>query len=205
MAVANYHDTYGALPPAYLADAAGRPMHSWRVLLLPFLDQRDLYEAYDFNEPWDGPNNRKLIAQRPNVYALHDKASQTGTDTNYLAVVGAETAWPGATPLRYDEVGDGTSDTILIVENVGSGIAWTAPRDLSFETMPLNLAVASPEGISSRYTPPAAVTLDGRVRTLHLELPMEGLRALLTANGGDYVEAGGTTVIRDGRQRPVQK
>ena len=60
MAVANYHETYGCFPPAYVADRDGKPMHSWRVLILPFLEQRELYNAYNFAEPWDGPNNRKL-------------------------------------------------------------------------------------------------------------------------------------------------
>jgi uncharacterized protein DUF1559 len=78
VAVATYHDTYGTLPPAYIADAEGKPLHSWRVLLLPFLEQRELYEQYDFDEPWDGPNNRKLLAQRPSVFAFHDVQSQQG-------------------------------------------------------------------------------------------------------------------------------
>ena len=60
MAVANYHDTYGRFPAAYVADRDGRPMHSWRVLILPLLEQRTTYDAYDFAEPWDGPNNRRL-------------------------------------------------------------------------------------------------------------------------------------------------
>jgi hypothetical protein len=57
IALQNYHDVHGQLPPAYLPDSRGRPMHSWRVLLLPFLEMQALYDQYDFNEPWDGPNN----------------------------------------------------------------------------------------------------------------------------------------------------
>ena len=55
-----YEDEHGCFPPAYVADASGRPMHSWRVLILPYLDQQQLYDQYDFSEPWNGPNNQQL-------------------------------------------------------------------------------------------------------------------------------------------------
>ena len=60
IALQSYHDEYGSLPPPYVAAADGQPMHSWRVLLLPFLECEPLYRQYRFDEPWDGPNNRKL-------------------------------------------------------------------------------------------------------------------------------------------------
>src|SRR5207248_2869881 len=64
LALLNYHDTYGSFPPAYVADATGKPIHSWRVLILPFMEQSSLYNAYSMAEPWDGPNNRKLLGRR---------------------------------------------------------------------------------------------------------------------------------------------
>jgi hypothetical protein len=69
MALRIYNDTFGCLPPAYVADASGRPMHSWRVLILPYLNEQQLYNDYNFNEPWDGPNNRKLIGMMPRGFA----------------------------------------------------------------------------------------------------------------------------------------
>src|SRR5262245_44252816 len=60
LALLNYREAYGCFPPPYVADASGRPMHSWRVLILPFIDHAALYREYRFDEPWDGPNNRKL-------------------------------------------------------------------------------------------------------------------------------------------------
>src|SRR5271157_339454 len=56
-----YHQANGCFPPAYVADKNGKPMHSWRVLILPYLDLDTLYKAYDFTQPWDGPNNKKLL------------------------------------------------------------------------------------------------------------------------------------------------
>src|SRR6476661_8060061 len=69
LALHNYHDVNGCFPPAYIADENGKPMHSWRVLILPYLDQAALHTEYNFSEPWDGPNNSRLLARRPAVYA----------------------------------------------------------------------------------------------------------------------------------------
>src|SRR5262245_48474313 len=60
LALHNYYNEHGHFPPPYVADAAGKSMHSWRVLILPYLGRQDLYDAYDLNEPWNGPSNRKL-------------------------------------------------------------------------------------------------------------------------------------------------
>ncbi len=203
MAVATYHDTYGMLPPAYVADAQGKPLHSWRVLLLPFLEQRELYDQYNFDEPWDGPNNRKLLAQRPSIYAFHDTQSQKGAATNYLAVIGDESVWPFGNSLTMDQISDGPQLTILIVENHGSDIPWTEPRDLALDSM--SMEIGNPGGISSRFDPPAVVTADGRVHTLSAGLPRQTVRALLTARGGDEVPVDANLQeIPDGRNRPVK-
>ncbi len=205
MAVANYDDQYGCLPPAYVADGDGRRMHSWRVLLLPYLDERELYEAYNFSEPWDGPNNRKLLARRPRVYALGDDKSQQGPLTNYLAVVGPETAWPGRTTLRYEDIRDGAAQTVLIVENVGAGVHWSEPRDLEYATMNMRLADQPADGVSSRFAPPAVVTVSDEVRTLRVDLPPDTLRALLTATGGEKVGEHELTAISDANLRPLRE
>src|SRR5437867_4482802 len=57
LALQNYHDDYHSFPPAYIADADGKPMHSWRVMILPYMERKGLYDKYDLNEPWNGPNN----------------------------------------------------------------------------------------------------------------------------------------------------
>src|SRR5688572_4292944 len=110
-------------------------MHSWRVLLLPYLEQSDLFKQYDFKEPWDGPNNRKLADKMPKVYALHAKPSLGNVTTNFLAVVGPNTAWPPGRRIGYKDVVDGTGQTILIVENDGAGVHWMEPRDLRLAEM----------------------------------------------------------------------
>jgi hypothetical protein len=121
---ANHH----SFPPAYITDKNGRPMHSWRVLILPYLpDGEAIYKQYDFNEPWDGPNNRKLLAMRPNVFACPHHSTAT-TCTNYAAVVGDKAAWPGEKPQPCGMFP--MSETVMLVEVADDRIAWTEPRDM---------------------------------------------------------------------------
>src|SRR5262249_35014844 len=95
LALPNYHDDYRSLPPAYIADAEGRPMHSWRVLILPYLEQKSLYDKYDFSEPWNGPNNSKLHDQIIQAFCCPSRpGKQPRTETSYVVVRGAKTAWP---------------------------------------------------------------------------------------------------------------
>jgi prepilin-type processing-associated H-X9-DG protein len=138
---AAYHTVNKCFPPAYIADKNGKPMHSWRVLILPYLAQQNLYKQYDFNEPWDGPNNKKLLAAR--IYYEYacpsDKnaRSPSATQTSYVAVVGTNAAWPGVKSRDLKEIAGngGTSNTIMLVEVANSGIQWTEPRDLSLEAI----------------------------------------------------------------------
>lgn len=202
LAVANYHDLYNSFPPAYVADANGRPVHSWRVLLLPFLEQRNLYEQYNFSEPWNSVNNLKLVKQRPNVFGLHG-GNNEGSHTNYLAVWGADTVWPFDKCRTFDSISDGSSNTLSIVENVGSGILWTEPRDLNLATMNLSLAGSPPDGISSWLDPPAVVTADGSVMKLDMKMTESDLKGMLVINDGKGVP-NLAEQIPDGRDRPAR-
>ena len=88
MALDNYHDTYGCFPPAYSIDEQGRPMHSWRILILPYLEGPSAYQGYDFNEPWDGPNNRQLAEQIPGVFRCPEATKHgAAADTHYVAIM----------------------------------------------------------------------------------------------------------------------
>lgn len=120
LAMQNYASVYGCFPPAYVADEEGLPRHSWRVLLLPFLDEKELYKAYRFDEPWNGPHNRLLAERIPEVYRCRWDVGDQATCTSYLAVIGDETAFPGDRSLSPTAIGNGTSDTILVVESPAS-------------------------------------------------------------------------------------
>ncbi len=188
MAVANYESTFGSLPPAYVLGPDGRPWHSWRVLILPFLEQSEVYNAYRFDEPWDGPNNRKLAGKVGSIFLRSGLDPATRQTTSFVAVVGRETAWPGEKALTFDEIGDGTRDTIMIVEVPDGSIPWMAPADLEFDRMSFRLNDKKGPGLGSRFGGARVTTVNDMVWTLRDNLPPERLRALLTANGREPID-----------------
>lgn len=151
-ALREYYDDYGTLPPTTVADSNGRPMHSWRVLILPYLHLSDLYKMYDFSQPWDSEHNRELLLGTPYYYrcpacgALEDNAF-----TNYVAVTGPGTIWdPSARTISLDSIESGEHNPIVVVEIAGSDIHWFEPRDLDLASM--NLTINEDQhGISSRH------------------------------------------------------
>jgi len=130
LALYNYGKANGCYPPAYAADKNGRPMHSWRVLILPYAEGYDsLYKQYNFNEPWDGPNNKKLLASCPSFYVCpHNLGTSQGSCTSYVAVVGADAAWAGPRPRKINHMP--MSSTVMLIEVIDAGIPWTQPKDL---------------------------------------------------------------------------
>ncbi len=185
MAMYNYHDMYGTFPPAYVADKDGRARHSWRVLLLPFLEYDALYKEYRFDEPWNGPHNKLLAAQAPHVYHC---PSDAGTNASYFAVVGPNTVFPGAKSVAIKDIVDGTPNTILLVEASDSGINWLEPRDLSYVEAVRGINPKSGWGISSHHTDGAYAALaDGSALFFPSNTPAERLQFLLERNDGKPV------------------
>jgi hypothetical protein len=187
LAMHNYLSEYGAFPPAYSVDAAGRPMHSWRALLLPCFEG-GLATAYDFTEPWDSPKNLKLIDQMPEVFRCPSDTGAVPGTTNYVAVVGNETFWPNGFSRRADEISDGLSNTIAVVEVSGLNIPWTKPVDLEFGKIPLQINPGPGDGIASQHGDGVDMLLaDGSVRFMRTDIDRNILRALLTVAGGENV------------------
>jgi hypothetical protein len=190
LALDNYRGDHGRFPPPYVADKDGKPMHSWRVLILPYLEER-LWEQYRFDEPWDGPNNRQLAPMRCSpvpFLCLSDRSNRiTSTTTNYLMVTG-----PGTASEALSAKGSAklvVPKRILLVEVANSGIDWMEPKDLTLEEARAGLFPESGLGMSSQHTDPKVVHValaDGRVIRLSRNLPPETLEALLT---GDLDEA----------------
>lgn len=137
MALHNYHIVYGCFPPPYIADASGRPLHSWRVLLLPYINEQPLYDQYNFAEPCSGPNNRLLAAEIPSAYQCRDLPRGLTSEAAYLAVVGPGTAWRTDRPTSLQDIEGGLGDTLLVVEVHESGVNWLDPRDWTPAAVPL--------------------------------------------------------------------
>lgn len=189
LALDGYHDQYGCFPPAYIANESGKPMHSWRVLILPQLGRRDLYEAYNFDEPWNGPNNSKLAKTTPSVFRCPSAAANRPDVTNYVAVVGSGTAWPGSKSAKIRDFPDGPSKTILLVEVANSDIHWMEPRDLDVGRMAPGINPTSGQGISSNHPGGVVVSfVDGHIVFLPEDLSAQTIRSLLTPNGGEEVD-----------------
>jgi len=174
MAMHNYHDVHAHFPPAYVLGPDGKPWHSWRVLLLPYIEEDKLYGDYNFGEPWDGPNNRKLQARTPKFYACpSDSENLKKGRTNYFVVVGPDTVFPGAKPTKLDAVARPREQTILLVEAVGQDINWMEPRDLSFDNLSFEINDPNLPSISSRHRGVNVAMVNSRIDLLQGISPLE--------------------------------
>jgi len=188
LALQNYNDAYGCFPPVCTTDENGKPMHSWRVLILPFIEQRALYDRYDFNEPWDGPHNSLLAKEMPADFRCPNDPANAGTNTNYVAVVGPETIWQSDHGTTFREIEDGSSNTIAVIEASGVGIHWMEPRDLPFAALAKGVNPKPGPGISSMHPGAVlAVFADGHTQSIDERIPLEKLKALFTKAGGDAI------------------
>jgi len=129
-ALRQYHNVYGAYPPAVVANENGEPMHSWRVLILPYLDEELLYDQYDFDEPWDGANNSRLLASTPSVYRCPQSHYN---QTTYLAIVGAHTAIGEQDSRSVSQIHDPLSTAPLVIDTNITVVRWSEPKDFDTE------------------------------------------------------------------------
>lgn len=188
LAMHNYHGVHGTFPPAYSSDAQGKPLLSWRVLILKYLDEEELFKEFHLDEPWDAPHNRALIGRMPKVFACPSRrggALASGM-TIYKTPRGPQTAFPGSFGVNLKNVTDGTSNTIMIVETpADQAVTWTKPDDWD---VPATLDV---KAILSRHVGGADATMmDGSVRFFRDTTTAETLGKLLTPAGGEPIGAG---------------
>jgi prepilin-type processing-associated H-X9-DG protein len=165
-AMHNYAVANKCFPPAYVADKNGRPMHSWRVLLLPYLGDEEaaLYKRYNLDEPWDGPNNQRLLAVCPSVYVcpIYGQSVRQST-ASYAAVVGKNALWLGDRPREYSNIP--YSKTVATVEVTNLNIPWTEPRDLWLDASRPTVALASISPCRYHYYPDGAFYYTTRAYT----------------------------------------
>jgi hypothetical protein len=183
-----YHEDYGCFPAVAIADKNGKPLLSWRVSILPYLEEDALYSRFHLDEPWDSPHNRALIAAMPGAFRCpSDQARKPGM-TNYQAIVGPAMAFTAdLKPHSFDEFADGLSNTILVGESIRS-VPWSKPEDLpSGAGDPLL-------GLSSNHDSGSAGFIvafaDSSVRFLKQSIPPAILKALLTRNGNEVISPG---------------
>ena len=183
LAMFNYESAMGTYPPAAICDKNGKPLLSWRVAMLPYLEQGALYNQFKLDEPWDSDNNKKLIDKMPAVY-LHPNAKPEAGQTNYRAFVGGGAALDLKKGVRIVDFTDGTSNTILVAESAET-VTWTKPEDFTYDPKkPLpKLGGLSNGGFSAAFA-------DGSVRFLRETIKETTLRGLITRAGGEVLDSG---------------
>lgn len=183
IALHNYHDAVGHFP-ANVTDGKGVTTLSWRVQLLPYLEQNALYEKFDLKEAWDGPNNRKLIADMPDCFAPARGKTKNAGDTFYQGFEGNGTMFQTGRKTRIADISDGTSNTIAVVE-AGEPVTWTKPGDIPFDAKAAELPK-----LGGVFDVEFFVGMcDGSVRlalTKHID-PAQFLMRV-TANGGEVAD-----------------
>ena len=189
IAFQNYNDTYGTFPPAYIPDEDGKPMHSWRVLILPFIEQQGLHQRYDFDEPWDSPNNRAVTDVHIPAFTCPSSPTSTGSaETNYMVITGPGTVFDGAKAAKLAEIKDGTSNTLLVVEVAGAGTNWAEPVDLDASKLAPPFSAGGPDKAGSHH--PGGMNgamCDGSVQFISDTVARETLDALISKDGEELV------------------
>jgi hypothetical protein len=142
-----FHAAHGAMPPAAIFSTDGKPLLSWRVALLPYLNEDALYQQFKLDEPWDSQHNRPLLAKMPSVYAPRRGPTPaepystyyqvfTGKDAPFNLTAGlvakADRRFEGTFGPRFADVTDGTAQTFLVVE-ASQAVRWTQPSDLVYD------------------------------------------------------------------------
>lgn len=184
LALHNYHDAFGAFPPAYTIDADGKPLHSWRTLILPYIDQQPLYNQIDLSKPWDDPINAEVF-QKANVYGYacpsHTEAKEK---TTYVAIVTPNSILKPGSSCAIRDITDGTSNTILVMEvDSDHALPWMMPQDAD-ESWLRSIGETKKHSHAGGVH---ALFADGAVRFVSQNISLPTLQGLITVDGGEKV------------------
>jgi hypothetical protein len=179
LAFHNYHDHHGELPPAVVHGADGRSLYSWRVLILPYLEERELYDEFRLDQPWDSEHNIRLLHRMPSSFAAPwtRRVNVPPYHTVCRVFVGPRTPFEGGVRIP-DDFPDGIADTLLFVE-AGEPVPWTKPDEIAYDpARPIQLQGLFRDGFR-------ACTADSRYRFIRHDVDQRILHALVTRNGGE--------------------
>jgi hypothetical protein len=175
-----HHEQYKSFP-LQAVSKDGKPLLSWRVQILPYIEESALYQKFHLDEPWDSVYNMKLVEQMPKTFA----SSENGEPgkTRFLVFTGPGTAFEGEKKMSFAGLRDGTSNTLQVVEaGPDKAVIWTKPEDLPFdpENPKAALGEIPAEGFLAGFA-------DGHVQLLPKNIDNATLKALITPAGGEPV------------------
>ncbi|WP_428303988.1 DUF1559 domain-containing protein [Lacipirellula sp.] len=187
LALNNYADVHGRYPPAYTTDDAGNRLHSWRTLILPYMEQQALYKSIDLTKPWNDPANALAAKQTIGVYQCPSLPGdeEDATLTNYLATVGDDTVIRAGESRTPEEIGDVTRHALMVIEvRKEKAVHWMSPEDIDAESL---LAAWSGEEYRSHHSGDVANALfaDSSYHSLQPTLDPAALRAMITVSRDD--------------------
>ncbi len=188
LALQNYEQAYKALPPAYTVDAKGRPLHSWRTLILPYLEQEALYKTIDLSKPWNDPANAKALETYVPVFHCPAAAGPQNT-TTYLAIAGPDGCLILEESRRLAEITDAHEWTLMVIEaDDENAVPWMAPVDAR-ESLAMNLGPTTKLHHAGGTN---AGFVDGSVRFMKANTSTSVRQAWMSIAGNDDKVAKGT-------------
>ncbi len=182
LALRNYEDVYHALPPAYTVDAHGKRLHSWRALILPYLEQPGLYKQIDFSKSWDDPANAKAVSRSVDAYHCPEDPSPRD-HTTYLAVVTPKSCLQPGKGRRLSDIKSLSNTAVVIEVDSAHAVHWMDPSDADEElVLSLNSksALPHPGGM-------LVALVDGSVQFLNIDVSSAARRELISAESDKHV------------------
>ncbi len=180
LAFHNYHSAYGELPRPVVFDSSGQPLHSWRVTLLPFLED-SRYGQWDDQQAWNSEVNAALHRPVPRIFLSPFDNDRDTVQTHVMTIRHPDAMMPGDQTIEFSDVADGLAATVLAVHVPAPTVNWAEPRDITLADAQTALANAS-------QTEPCLLLLgDGSVRVIHSPLAPQQLQAMTTRNGNEPV------------------
>jgi hypothetical protein len=181
LAFHNYQDEHGVLPPAVVRHPNGNPLYSWRVLVLPYIEQRELYQDFRLGEPWDSEHNLGLLERMPSSYEAPwtRYVKVPPYHTVCRVITGPGTLFEDQGGLRLpDDIPDGLANTLLFLE-AGEPIPWTKPDEILYDpAQPVKLRGLFRDGFR-------ACSADSRYRFIEYNMDQRLVHAVITRNGGE--------------------